>query len=225
MDQTTITSSSFKLIQQDNSSDVEGVVSYNATTLTATFDPSGDLSPVTKYLAKITTDITTTAGTSIEENQSWGFKSNGCKAVKNATLYKGQRFNFAKGSIVSEGFDLEYSTGTGSNNFGAFDSENYQQLIAAWQCFPGYSCGSPSSGLASFMQINAHADKMPLTKDDFKHHDTIIWWTEKNISAVQSYTMPMQTTDGKYATVYVQSADASSITFQYCYPYGNHTWK
>ena len=71
MDASTITTSTFFLT--NGGIPVEGSVSYNATTRTATFIPSVSLSYNTNYTATVTTGVTDTAGTPLTENKTWSF--------------------------------------------------------------------------------------------------------------------------------------------------------
>jgi hypothetical protein len=61
MNESTITTSSFTIEKTDNSS-VAGQVSYDSSSMTATFTPDANLEPNTKYVATLTTGIQDIAG-------------------------------------------------------------------------------------------------------------------------------------------------------------------
>lgn len=71
MDAATITSSNFTV--NDGSSNISGVVSYNATT--ATFTPTADLNYDTVYTITITTAAQDLAGNAMQTDYSWSFTS------------------------------------------------------------------------------------------------------------------------------------------------------
>ncbi|HOU13610.1 MAG TPA: Ig-like domain-containing protein [Anaerolineae bacterium] len=71
LDAATVTTATFTLA--DANSAVAGVVSYNAGTRTATFDPPAALAPQTRYTATLTTGIKETHGIPMAANYVWSF--------------------------------------------------------------------------------------------------------------------------------------------------------
>ncbi len=71
MNASSITSSTFTVVAQGGSS-VAGTVSYNASTMTATFTPSANLTYDTTYTATLTTGITNSTGQSLAATD-WSF--------------------------------------------------------------------------------------------------------------------------------------------------------
>lgn len=57
----------------DNGNPVEGLISYDDGTYTATFEPDADLLPNTAYTATITTDVQNKAGLNLSADYSWTF--------------------------------------------------------------------------------------------------------------------------------------------------------
>jgi len=65
MNGSTITTSSFTLAKTSDNSSVAGQVSYDSTSMTATFTPGANLEPNTKYLATLTIGIQDIAGNAL----------------------------------------------------------------------------------------------------------------------------------------------------------------
>ena len=72
MNAATLTSSTFTLTAQGGSA-VSGSVSYNATSLTATFTPAANLAFNTQYTAAITTGAMNSSGTALSGSYTWSF--------------------------------------------------------------------------------------------------------------------------------------------------------
>lgn len=70
MDDTTITASTFTL---SGTSTLTGSISYNPSTLTATFTPTNSLKPGTSHTATLTTAVTDTVGNELSTVNSWSF--------------------------------------------------------------------------------------------------------------------------------------------------------
>lgn len=71
MNVSTLDNNSFHI---KNSSDkISGIVSYDSSTKTATFDPKEDLDYNTTYTATVTTDVTDLAGNVLNETTTWSF--------------------------------------------------------------------------------------------------------------------------------------------------------
>jgi len=68
----TVTGSTFTLVDHLGSP-VTGTVSYNGPTLTATFDPTSDLTALETYTAKLTTGIQDMAAMGMKQDFSWSF--------------------------------------------------------------------------------------------------------------------------------------------------------
>ncbi len=71
----TITGTTFTVINRNTGGAVAGVVTYNASTLTATFSPSANLSPDTPYLATVTIGATDTTGHALASAKTWRFRT------------------------------------------------------------------------------------------------------------------------------------------------------
>jgi fibronectin type 3 domain-containing protein len=72
MDSSTINSSTFNV--RDNANNlVPGIVSYNSSTRTATFDPSSNLGYLTTFIATVTTGVQDLAGNNLLSNMVWSF--------------------------------------------------------------------------------------------------------------------------------------------------------
>lgn len=72
MDESTITNSSFTLVDTSNNS-VSGTINYNAGTKTATLTPTEELVESTTYTSTITTGVEDLAGNGLEEDYAWSF--------------------------------------------------------------------------------------------------------------------------------------------------------
>ena len=71
----TITGTTFTLVNRNSGGAVAGTVGYNASTLTATFTPSANLSPDTPYLATISTGATDATGHVLAAAKTWRFRT------------------------------------------------------------------------------------------------------------------------------------------------------
>jgi len=72
IDSSTVDSSSFKVVDQNNNA-VNGAVSYNSTTKSALFTPTNNLTADTTYTATLTTAIADSQGLALESNYTWSF--------------------------------------------------------------------------------------------------------------------------------------------------------
>jgi len=91
MDSLTMTTATFTLMQ--GTSFVSGTVSYTGTT--ATFSPSGNLTPNTVYTATLTTGIHNLAGNSLANNHVWSFTTGASAAVIPPTVSSTDPLNAA----------------------------------------------------------------------------------------------------------------------------------
>ena len=73
MDPNTITPSTFTLVNTTTGVGVTGGVSYDATTMTAKFDPNADLEAGTRYTATVTTGAKDNAGNPLAADKVWFF--------------------------------------------------------------------------------------------------------------------------------------------------------
>lgn len=69
-----INSSTFTLVDEEGTT-ITGTISYDPATMTATFDPDGDLFYGYTYTATLTTGITDLAGNPIPASYSWSFRT------------------------------------------------------------------------------------------------------------------------------------------------------
>jgi len=76
-------------VQAQGGGSVAGTVSYNATTQTATFTPSSNLSYGTTYTATLTTAVTSATGQALAANDSWSFTTVQAPAVLSMTPTNG----------------------------------------------------------------------------------------------------------------------------------------
>lgn len=88
MDASTLTESSFQLLDEDENP-VAGAVSYDPASRQALFTPASDLTTDTAYKARLTTDVTDAAGNALEGAYEWHFTTgdaatpNGVRIVGN----------------------------------------------------------------------------------------------------------------------------------------------
>ena len=73
MDPTTLTSTTYTLTTGTPAVAVPGAVSINLAALVATFTPTSNLAPSTKYTATVTTGAKDTAGNALAANYVWSF--------------------------------------------------------------------------------------------------------------------------------------------------------
>jgi len=71
MNVSTLDNNSFHI--KNSSDNISGIVTYDSSTKTATFDPKEDLDYNTTYTATVTTDVTDLAGNGLNENETWSF--------------------------------------------------------------------------------------------------------------------------------------------------------
>lgn len=74
MDAGTITTATVSLATADNEP-VAGIVTYDAGTMTANFQPAFNLLPNTLYVVVVTTGVTDIAGNALAAQQSWSFRT------------------------------------------------------------------------------------------------------------------------------------------------------
>ncbi|HIH86345.1 MAG TPA: hypothetical protein HA304_00365, partial [Methanosarcinales archaeon] len=86
MDSLTLNTTSFLL--NNSSSSISGEVSYNDSTMTATFSPSESLNYDTNYTATLTTDVTDLAGNHLDEPKIWSFTTEDGETPNNAPTVK-----------------------------------------------------------------------------------------------------------------------------------------
>ena len=74
MDQSTISTTSFKLVRQGTSTPVSATVSYDPATKTATLNPSASLKREATYTATVTTGAKDEGGNPLAQQETWSFK-------------------------------------------------------------------------------------------------------------------------------------------------------
>ncbi len=105
MDSATITTATFTLMQ--GSSFVSGTVSYLGTT--ATFAPSGNLTPNTLYIATITTMAKNVAGIGLPSNYVWSFTTGSAAAIVPPTVSSTDPVNAASGIPINQKIAATFS--------------------------------------------------------------------------------------------------------------------
>jgi titin len=129
MDSSTITTTTFTL---SNGGPVSGLVSYNASTMTATFDPTSSLAYSTNYTATITAGVKDLVGNTLTSNKVWSFTTEAppptITTVSPNSGIQGQSLNVTiTGTYLTGATAVSFGSGITVNSFNV---DNSTQITA-----------------------------------------------------------------------------------------------
>jgi bacillolysin/thermolysin len=156
MNAANITTASYTLKRHSDLAAVTGVVSYDAGTKTATFNPNTDLDQGAVYDAQVTTTVTDSSGNHMVENYSWSFTVDNppvLNPIGNQTVYEGILLQFTATRTDPDSGDTPTYSAT---NLPAGATLNPSTGVFTW--VPGYTQAGTYPGV-----INTVTDSGGLT--------------------------------------------------------------